>query len=588
MRNSPRIKKSLLPSSLKWLLIIFFSLPVYTQDLTWDVNLSKPKTFTSLNPYDDPDVTVADMWHVSMKELMTIKRPNPDWNYIGIYGELYDKVKGYVKLSVYLYDDSPPDPGNPSAGKNGRGPLLFHCYMDKEDHLLGDNPRAYDLGNWLAWWPDAKENEGGFYFNEHWISTDAKSVALAAAFYNYNKKFGTWTRDERPGTAVIPYSQLPEGDLKLPVIIEVEVFKANVFEINIPGVGYIAPDYFKPPFLDIKATTRQVFTNVTNLSVEIPKPGNAVRISNIQINLSRFGDMESQPISSITIQNTALPYSSTVSLQNNSNPPDGEYWIWAVYDLEVHYPLGKSHIYRNRKQFLSNYSINVSANEFPRVYNVGVRNYLNLPVFTLHGGMSAEYGVEKSLASLTSGISETWDVRTKNGKPDLKDGGPVSVYPDPNKFDFLKNSVNETVRLYNNYLHAATPINTVIIGTGVAHVPYLSNAMKAPFLPLHFLVSVHSVAEVKRILDTAGSQGYSAFSMMGYDPSIDDIGVAWIKLRELPAAYIQFLKDHQVKNVIIMGYQQGVQSGESGARRIWIEGQQDADFSEGSMYMMGY
>ena len=50
---------------------------------------------------------------------------------------------------------------------------------------------------------------------------------MAAAFYNYNEKFGGWNREESPGTAVIPYTQLPPNDFKLPVIIELTVYKAN-------------------------------------------------------------------------------------------------------------------------------------------------------------------------------------------------------------------------------------------------------------------------------------------------------------------------------------------------------------------------
>lgn len=575
--------------SFTWILVLSLSLPAFTQSLSWDVNLSKPKTFTSLNPSDDPGVTVADMWHISMKELMKLSKEDPVYNTYGILGNLYDKNKGMVKLSVYLYDDSKPDPNNPSKSINGRGPLLFHCYMDKTSQpgLPASNPRNYDLGNWLAWWPDANENQGGFYFNEAWKSTDSKSAALAAAFYNFNKKFGKWRRNNDDGTAVIPYSSLPDGDLKLPVIIELELYKAEVSDINIPGIGYIEADYFRPPYLDINLVIKKIFdVNSLSVSLQIPKPPSQVEVSNITINISPFGDMEPSLITKV-VTREELPYSIN-SFRFYFPEQNGEYWIWANYDLTVKNDRGNKHVYKDIKQFLSNYHVASELKSFRTCYTIKKHNYEGLDVFTLNGGMSAEYGVEKSIASLSSGISETWDVRMKNGKPDLQGGGPVSVYPDPDKFDFLKNSVTETVRLYNDNLGAATPFNTVIIGTGVAHVPYLSNAMKAPFLPLHFLVSVHSVAEIKRILDTASAQGYSGFSMMGYDPSVDDVGVAWIKLRELPAEYIQFLKDHQVKNVIIMGYQQGVQSGESGARRIWVEGQQDADFSEGSMYMMGH
>lgn len=583
-----KMKLSFFKPCLALLLIIIFQFAPAAQTLNWDANLAKPQTFTSLNPDDDPDVTVDQMWQVSVKDLMKL-RTDPVTDAYGIKAILNDKERGFVKVRVYLYDDTEYDPDDEDRTQ-GRGPLIFECFMNKDNQSTqpANGGNDYELGEWLAWWPDTKETDGGFYFNDGWESNDARSAMMAAAFYDYNKKFTGWNGAQKPGSAVIPYSSIQTGDYKLPVIIEVDVFKANATSITLPGIGLIEPGYFKPPYLDIQLAVNTVYTDAIHVNVSIPTPESPdnLNLYDITLNISRFGDRT--PLATQKILKSQIPYTNTDLTLSLGDKIAGEFWIWASYNIDVKDGNNTWHPYENRQQFLANYNVNISPITKPYVYTISKQDYNGLPVFTLKGGMSAEYVVEKTLASLLSGVSETWDVRTVDGKPDLEDGGPVSIHPDANAFDFLDRSINKTIDLYNNNLGPTTEFNTVIVGTGVAHMPYMTSAMNAPFLPLQFLVSIHSVTEVQRILDRAKGDGYSAFSMMGYDPSVDDIGVAWIRLKELPPQYLKFLRDHKVKNLIIMGYQEGYAAGESGARRIWIEGQPDDDYTAGSMYMMGH
>ena len=59
-------------------------------------------------------------------------------------------------------------------------------------------------------------------------------------------------------------------------------------------------------------------------------------------------------------------------------------------------------------------------------------------------------------------------------------------------------------------------LKTVIISTGVPTVPYLSAAMEAPVLPLHFLVSVNSTKEVSSILEYSSRSSASKFAKPGF------------------------------------------------------------------------
>ena len=207
-------------------------------------------------------------------------------------------------------------------------------------------------------------------------------------------------------------------------------------------------------------------------------------------------------------------------------------------------------------------------------YQIAKEEYKGLNVFMLDGGMSAEYAVQKSLANLTAGVSHTWQIGPG--------GGPKPVWGTP---DFLQQSVQHTVDLYNEYLGKSKKLKTVIIATGVPAVPYLSAAMEAPVLPLHFLVSVNSTKEISSILEYSSQAGVPCYATLGYDASMDDVGVAWIKLLDLPEEYKQFIKDHQVEEVYIYGVgQEG--HGESYSRRVLTQNTITDEYAPGSLYIL--
>ena len=186
-------------------------------------------------------------------------------------------------------------------------------------------------------------------------------------------------------------------------------------------------------------------------------------------------------------------------------------------------------------------------------YQIAKEEYKGLNVFMLDGGMSAEYAVQKSLANLTAGVSHTWQIGPG--------GGPKPVWGTP---DFLQQSVQHTVDLYNEYLGKSKKLKTVIIATGVPAVPYLSAAMEAPVLPLHFL---------------------PCYATLGYDASMDDVGVAWIKLLALPDEYRKFIIEHEVENVIIAGIGEDVKS-ESYCRKLNKTGVDGQEYADGSLYIL--
>ena len=207
-------------------------------------------------------------------------------------------------------------------------------------------------------------------------------------------------------------------------------------------------------------------------------------------------------------------------------------------------------------------------------YQITKEEYEGMNVFMLDGGMSAEYAVQKSLANLTAGVSHTWFIGPG--------GGPKPVWGTP---DFLQQSVRHTVDLYNEHLGKSKKLKTVIISTGVPTVPYLSAAMEAPVLPLHFLVSVNSTKEVSSILEYSSQAGVPCYATLGYDASMNDVGVAWIKLLTLPDEYRKFIIEHEVENVIIAGIGENVKS-ESYCRKISETGVEGQEYANGSLYIL--
>lgn len=207
------------------------------------------------------------------------------------------------------------------------------------------------------------------------------------------------------------------------------------------------------------------------------------------------------------------------------------------------------------------------------VYDIQHQKYHGLDVFALDGGMSAEYAVEKSVESLSSGISHSWYV---NGPG----SGPNHVYATP---EFLEKSVKKTVQIYNDNLGSNTVFETVIFAVGIPSMPYISNSMKAPVLPFHFLVSCNSVKAVQSIINYSNQNKYVSYATLSHDMSVP-MAVAWIKLLDIPSEYIDFLKQHKVKNIVIIGGT-GTNGGETRARKIMPDSR-PSDITVGGTFIM--
>lgn len=207
-------------------------------------------------------------------------------------------------------------------------------------------------------------------------------------------------------------------------------------------------------------------------------------------------------------------------------------------------------------------------------YEIEKSDYHGLPVYRQIGDMSSGYGVLKSLTAFGRGISATME--------EAPQGGTYPVAPTP---EFLQRSLQKTVDLYNAEIGVNTKIKRVVIGTGVASVSYFSTMMDAVYLPIHFLVSANSTAEIQSILDYSNDKGYSTYATLGYDGSMPGVGVAWIKLLDLPEEYKKFILDHQVEEVYVYGVsQEGI--GESYARKILGENSSEEAYAPGSVYIL--
>lgn len=208
------------------------------------------------------------------------------------------------------------------------------------------------------------------------------------------------------------------------------------------------------------------------------------------------------------------------------------------------------------------------------VYDVKHSSYNDLDIFTLTGGMSPEFAVQNTLASLACGISHSW-----NEAPNT--GGPHPVLSTP---DFLERSIKKTISLYEDVIGAKAKVKTLIIGTGVPSVSYLATSMSAVYLPIHFLVSSNSVSEIQSMLNYSNDAGYSAYATFGYDGSIPNEGVAWLKLLDLPKEYKKFILDHNVEEVIMFGVRENA-FGETFARKL-IVGNSTTTYNPGSIYIL--
>lgn len=210
----------------------------------------------------------------------------------------------------------------------------------------------------------------------------------------------------------------------------------------------------------------------------------------------------------------------------------------------------------------------------PTGYSITSSDYKGLRVHALDGGMSAEYTVAKALENLTAGVAPSWKVTTPGGGP-----RPVMA-----TYDFLERTVRTTVETYDRELGADTPFDTVILATGVASIPYLSRVMKAPVLPTQFLAACDTVKEITTILESARDSGYQTYSTLGYDGSVVP-AVAWIKLLALPEPYIDFLKRHRVRNLVIAGTT-GKCAGEGTAKKVLYRKSPSTGYSDGDLFLL--
>lgn len=204
------------------------------------------------------------------------------------------------------------------------------------------------------------------------------------------------------------------------------------------------------------------------------------------------------------------------------------------------------------------------------VFTIDKELYSGLPVYKLDGDMSAGVAIEKAGEALGAGTSQMWNT---------SGGMLTSIHATPS---FLVDSVQQTVDFYNEEFGQNANFDTVIIGTGSFGAPYLSRALKAPFLPTHFLVSADTVQEIKDIHDYSKAQGLSVYSMYGADASVNE-GVAWIELLDLPPAYTSFLRDHNVKNIVFVGAVGN--GGESLVKKVLTGDAQSGPTSNGDIYL---
>ena len=177
-----------------------------------------------------------------------------------------------------------------------------------------------------------------------------------------------------------------------------------------------------------------------------------------------------------------------------------------------------------------------------RTFEIHRQTIDGVTAYGLDGGMSAEYAVQEALASLSGGVAHTWNVQ----EPGL---GPNPVRASR---AFLRQAVERTIELYDELAPDAV-YDTVVMGTGVSSASYVAHALRAPFLPLHFLASADSIAETQNCLDGAVEDGCPAYATLAYDESMPTLAVAWIKMLALPPQYVEFLQRHRVRRVVLIG-----------------------------------
>jgi len=559
--------------------------------------------------------TVEKMEFVDIEELM---KPNADLS-VGMEANIDTRDRSSINgiiIRVYVFN---------SGASNGRGDLLLEMERSESSASVNEDATLVLSGkppgfegrewSWLRRFP---------YSNLKFLSQGARNYFQRSAedeggaCINYTKNFIKSYFYKRTGNFFgnQPYDCF-SYTTKQPVIIELIVKgNATLKKVKLPYIGVkAAMDIWK---LKLPGTYHGLNVSVENSSLTFSSQAGTVAINtmalkntgNTNISFSHatikaeklmpqlpqsegtYDFFNNYPQRSRFIDQlapgAAITFNDPAILFTGDNFKQGLHAFYLEYSISSGSPM--TDVNGNRYTLLqdnlrSQIGIvnTVPANKLS-AYDITKTMYdNNIPVYKLKGGMSAEYCVEKALANLDYGISHTWDVRlNSNGQPDLEDGGPVSVYPTP---DFLDKSVTKTISLYNTNLGSAVEFNTVILSMGLASIPYFSQAFKAPVLPLQFLAAVNSIGQVREVVRHANSTGYKCYATAGYDPSMIGEGAAWIKLLSLPEKYKQFLKDHKVQNVLIIGAAEK-SIGETEARRVLLPEGNGEDYAEGSIYAM--
>lgn len=286
------------------------------------------------------------------------------------------------------------------------------------------------------------------------------------------------------------------------------------------------------------------------------------------------------------ISNLGATFNLTVTLANNLTIAAGQKYsvvnaaIWTVpsYALLDSYGAYVGATFQDNSIFANSYLtfFRIMDQTKLNTYKITNSTYNGLSIQTLDGGLSAEYTVVKAAEVLSDGVAHSWFTSAAGS-------GPNSVYSTSN---FMDLAINTTVNYYNQTFGSTATFNTVIISTGVASIPYLSRVMKAPVLPLHFLVSASTVKEIIAILSfNSELKNYSTYSTLGYDGSIS-MAVAWIKLLQLPQQYIDFLNDHNVQNIVIAGTYGASGGGETTAKKILYNSNPLTGYNNEDLYLM--
>ncbi|TKG94224.1 hypothetical protein EYV94_13140 [Puteibacter caeruleilacunae] len=248
---------------------------------------------------------------------------------------------------------------------------------------------------------------------------------------------------------------------------------------------------------------------------------------------------------------------------NISKDTDGAYGVYLEYVLKGE---------EERTETCTKYVtfIRVSSSPELNTYDITKSKHSGMSVYELTRGLSAEYSIQKAAAALEAGISHSWSLPL----------GPVQSTP-----QFLEQSIKKTIDFYDANLGENTTYETVVISSGIPSAVYLANTMHATLLPLHYLVGAGTVKEVETILDYSNKRGYSSYATLGHDFSISEtIGVAWVKLLDIPQEYIDFINRHKVKNIVFLGFS-GSAAGEVQARKVMDErGKYDPE----SLYIMHF